>query len=139
MICTTLDDFVLEKDVAYWTAELNNGLIVYQDDGRPGYEEQSAWLRLKKYCETHNLFVRKMRITFRSHTELCGESDTGFFFSLGIFANCLVQRQQQRFICGPIKDGAIHITIWAVPEILSVETEIRDILGNEEKIICLHP
>lgn len=137
MICTQLDDFILEKDKAFWRAELSNGLTVYQDDYRPGLQH-SAWLRLKEYCSINNVFVAKMWITFRSHTEFCGESTTGFFFTLGIKAYPNSTRQEDRFICGPIIDGNIHVNIWKVPEIITVESEIRSIEGNEEKTICIN-
>ena len=31
-----------------WIVKLSNGETVYQDDGRPDVEPESAWLRLKQ-------------------------------------------------------------------------------------------
>lgn len=135
MICTKLDDFIIDKDDAYWHAELSDGTRVYQDDNRPEYEEKIAWYRLKKYCEINNLYPIKMWITFRSHTEFCGESQDGFFFSLGLFSSLLSQKN--RYIIGPIIDGKIHVRVWTLKEVLEEkeESEIRNIEGYEDRCI----
>lgn len=136
MISKELDNFILDKDLTYWKAELNDGTVVYQDDGRPEYSVNSSWLRLKEYCESNKLFPRKMWIIFRSHTEYCGESDRGFFFSLGVLASPVDQKVVHRYVCGPIVGDKIKVKAWRVPEVLPMEEEERDIIGNEEKTIC---
>ena len=44
-----------------WIVKLSNGETVYQDDGRPDVEPESAWLRLKQYCEDNNLHKTNMK------------------------------------------------------------------------------
>lgn len=135
MIATVLDSFILDKDKTFWRVELSDGTMVFQDDNRPDYEEPIAWYRLKAYCEERSLFVRQMWLTFRSHTEYIGESDTGFFFSFGLLA--YPNYTEHRYVCGPIINNEIHATIWKVPELLKVEEDIRPIQGYEEKCISL--
>jgi hypothetical protein len=134
MISKELDGFIIDKDKTYWKAILNNGETVYQDDGKFQDPHPSAWLRLKRYCEENNLYPTDMWITFRSHTEYCGHSDVGFFFSLGILASP-GSENEHRYICGPIIGEDIHVKAWKVPEILEQESYTRPIIGNEEKII----
>lgn len=135
MVSTELDSFILDKDEAYWWVELNNGTKVYQDDNRPEYEEKIAWYRLKTYCEANNLYPVKMWITFRSHTEFCGESNQGFFFSFGLFSSLLLQKQ--RYVCGPIINDEIHVKVWTLKEVLEEkdEAEIRPVKGYEDRCI----
>lgn len=136
MIATEFDSFIDDKDKTYWKAKLSDGTVVYEDDDRPEYAQKSAWLRLKEYCTINNLFVQDMWIVFRSHTEYCGHSDIGFFFTKGALGSPAT-RTEYRYICGPIIEDRIHTKVWRVPEVIEVESEIRPIEGNEEKIICL--
>jgi len=134
MISKELDSFILDKDKAYWKVLLNNGEEVYQDDERVWEPHPSAWVRLKTYCEENKLYPTDMWITFRSHTEYCGHSDVGFFFSLGILASPGCENEH-RYVCGPIVGDDIHVKNWKVPEILEQDSHTRPLIGNEEKAI----
>lgn len=129
-----LDSYILDQDTTYWKAQLSNGEVVYQDDNRPGKKPRSAWLRLKKYCKKKKIYPTDMWIIFRSHTEYCGHSDIGFFFSLGVLGSPGMPTEH-RFVCGPVINGKIHIKVWRIPEIIEQESELRNIEGNEDKII----
>jgi len=59
-----VDDFIADKDSTIWIAKLSDGRLVYEDDDRPGYDERSAWKRLKVFCEVNKLYVQQMFIRF---------------------------------------------------------------------------
>ncbi len=136
MVSTVLDDFILDKDSTIWIATLNDDTVVYQDDGR--YPDSPvAWKRLKQYCEQNKLFVKNMKIKFRSHTEDAGSSDEGFFFRYGCLSNPYLQKTFQEYVTGPIIDGKIHIKRWRIPEIItdSFDNEVREIIERDYEAI----
>ena len=45
-----------------WMVTLSNGESVYQDDNRPNIYPESAWIRLKIYCEENDLYITDMKI-----------------------------------------------------------------------------
>ena len=45
-----------------WMVTLSNGESVYQDDYRPNVYPESAWIRLKIYCEENDLHITDMKI-----------------------------------------------------------------------------
>lgn len=134
-VCFSLDDYISDKDETFWTALLSDGRSVYQDEGRPGQTEPSAWIRLQNYCKENNLYVKSMYITFRSHTERMTESNEGWFFRKGVLSWGGSGKTSNFFITGPIVNNKIYVTKWRVPEIIIEESEIRDIDNNEDGII----
>lgn len=140
MISFEIDDFIRDKDKTYWSALLSDGRWVYQDDDRPGETEPRSWVRLQSYCHENGLYVKQMKIRFRSHEETMPESDEGYFCRkrvLGSFSDGRAKTQEGLSL-GPIKDGKIYVQVWLTPEIILDELEphqVRDIIGNEEAII----
>lgn len=135
MVSFEIDDFISNKDSTIWIATLSDGRAVYQDDDRPEHEEKRSWVRLQEYCKKNNLFVKKMAIKFRSHTEHLPESEEGYFFRKGVLGSPAEKKTIHRYICGPIINGEINVTVFRIPEIIIEETEIRKIEGNEDGII----
>lgn len=136
MISFEIDSFIEDRDETIWFALLSDGRTVYQDDGRPELAEFSAWKRLKKFCEENHLFVKKVYIKFRSHTESMPESSDGYFFRYGAMGSPADDKLYKYYICGPIINSQIHVTKWRIPEIIVESTEVRDLEGNEDGIIC---
>ena len=136
MVSFEADDFITDKDSTIWIAKLSDGRLVYEDDDRPGYEERSAWKRLKTFCELNKLYVKQMFIKFRSHTEVCPEGHNGYFFRKGVIASFRERRiTLHRYLTGPVTGGIINVQVWQVPEIILETTESRDIDGCEDAII----
>jgi hypothetical protein len=138
MVCFELDNFIRDKDKTYWTALLSDGRWIYQDDDRPGEDEPRAWVRLQQFCNDNDLYVKQMRITFRTHTETMPESEEGYFCRnrvLGSLADG-VSKTYYFYSLGPIKDSKIYVDVWMIPEVIKEgTTDIRDIEGNEDSII----
>lgn len=130
IVCFSLDDFIEDQDKPIYIAELSDGRKVYQDDKRPDMFP-IAWLRLKEFCYNEKIDIVKMFVRFRSHTELSGESEDGFFFrrkALGSFGE---EKTNHYFIIGSINKNNIHCKHWRVPEIILDEEDDRDILSEE--------
>lgn len=137
MVCFEIDDYINDRDKTHWFVDLSNGTRIFADDDRPGLEP-NAWKRLRDYLYANNLFITHFFIRFRSHVELIGSSEIGYFFRRGLMADIASGVNHDRFICGLLDDrGYINCQTWNTPEITRVESEDeqRNIEDNEESII----
>lgn len=129
MVSTQEDEFTREKwlNEARWTALLSNGQTVIQDDGRPGADPASAWLRLGMYVTEMNLKIVGLTLQFRSELPLHMPKDAeGYFFrkSMGAFLN--TGQTFGFYLIGHLANGVIHVRQYKVPEMILVETTTRD-------------
>lgn len=135
MICKERDDFIefyFENNPAWWVV-LNSGETVYQDDGRPG-ADGPAWLRLKQYCLSNNLYIKDMNIGFRCNKHVLPSDKDGYYFSKGVRGGFGMPKTHQLFYVGYVENDTLYVTTWKVPEMLPEHTEER-ILDLEN--ICL--
>lgn len=140
MISLELDSFIKDKDKAYWIAFLSDGTKAYQDEDRPGEAEPRAWVRLQEYCKEKNIYVRQIKLVFRSHTETCPESDEGYFLRRGLLGSFGANERNRNFefyVIGQVVGDKINTVKWRIPELVIEEDgiETRPIEGNEEAII----
>ena len=111
---------------AYWLVTLSNKETIYQDDGRPGLEIESAWIRLKQYCLENELYIVDMRVNFRSNSHLVGEFAEGFYFCKGVSGTLYSANSNNLYITGTLKGSVVEVTKWKVPELLSEGSEYRN-------------
>lgn len=111
-----LDDRMLGNTC--WIVELSNGETIIQDDDRPGVKPNSAWERLGYYCSMNGLYIKNMKLKFRSHTEWIDSDADGFFFCRGVFGS--FQKCHQSYLTGTLKDGILEVVKWQVPELIQV-------------------
>ena len=124
-ICTNKEDkFLREKTV--WAASLSDGTIVYQDDYRKGREPASAWLRLKGHVEENDLYIEKISITFRSHTE---EVPKGEYYHFTRSIGCLVGEEQEDYLVfGVVNKGNMVRKWYLIPSIIiTKEAAVEDL------------
>lgn len=60
-ICLQVDSF-FDNAPYIVKATLTNGTEVFLDDGRPGAEPSSAWLRLRQYCLENGIKLDKLGV-----------------------------------------------------------------------------
>lgn len=134
MIATSIDDPYISSiyyNEPIWVALLSDNTKVYMDNNNPIYEETSAWLRLKTYCQNNNLNIKSLTFQFRSNIiKPLPEDAEGYFFRNGLmgFPNGL---NIGLFFAGYLKDEKVYITRIGVPEMLIIENEIRDISDEQ--------
>lgn len=132
-VCTELDKWMHDTWVSStrWIVELSNGETVWQDDGRPGLDEESAWIRLKNYCEYYGHKITSMRLQFRNHRPLpVYEGGDAYFFSKLIRASFSNGKKPgavntHYYLVGMLKDGKVHIDKWHVPALVIHDTYER--------------
>ena len=114
-LCTKeTDKFLKEKTI--WVAELSDGAIVYQDDGRPGLDQPSAWLRMKDYVDENNLYIENLSIKFRSHVE---KIRSGEFYHFSKAIACMVgESYEDYFIFSSLNSGKLTRVWYMIPHIL---------------------
>jgi len=114
MVCTQIDSWLEDKYLmeSRWEVELSDGTRVYQDDGRPGMEVQSAWERLWSHCENHCLYIIDMTLKNRSHVEHVGNGCDGFFFSRGVYGG--FGNFQESYLTGILNDGILEVVKWQI-------------------------
>lgn len=136
MISKYQDDWLAERyeSETRWIATLSNGESVIQDDYRPGVFPESAWLRLKKYCEDNNVFVTNLNLQFRSHIECAANNCDGIYFCRAILAS-MFNQQTPMYNVGVIRNNKVFLTKWRTPELIVVGNEEREIEDCKDLII----
>lgn len=128
MICTAKDKFIHNYQETYpsWEIMLDSGLIVYQDDYRPGVKPYSAWERLYHYCHESNDFINRMTIRFRSNVHALPEGADGYYFSKGVRGGIYSTRTLHLFFVGTLIKDVLTVQCWKVPEMMPEVIEERD-------------
>jgi hypothetical protein len=131
-LCTQRDEFIWDKPV--WIAELSNGIEIWQDDGREGLWEHSAWIRLGKYIQSTGLKIKKLTIRFRSHI-ITIPKGRAYYFTRGLLGKMGSKTQQHFFCVGHLNEDDVFVVLWyKVPELVvtrTVERPKKKIRGQE--------
>ena len=125
MICTDPNDkFLKEKTI--WIAELSDGSTVFQDDDRPNAKPASAWRRLQAHVEDNGLYISKLSIRSRDHTEEIPEA-AQYHFSKSI--GCLVGAEEEHhYIISLLYSEGLERRWYKMPEVFfSQKTFVTDV------------
>jgi len=133
MLCRGEDDYTDElqtdRGQAVWQAELSSGEVVTMDDGRPGVDEPSAWVRLGHYCRRNGLRIRRLWLKFRSNVarDILPADADGYFFCKSALGMLNSADTYHFYLVGFIRDGSLTVQRWQVPELVLIESESRPI------------
>lgn len=125
------DDYTRELQMgggmALWYAELTDGRVAVQDDGRPGLWPPQAWPRLAAHVGRAGLGVRRLWLQFRGHAERpLPESAEGYFFRKSALAVFRTEGTRHSYLLGHLHDGEVVVQRWSTPDLRYVETFVRD-------------
>ena len=117
-----------ERGQALWRAELADGSVVVMDDGRPGLEPRSAWLRLRARVLAGGPRVRRLWAGFRSnqHRGILPADADGYFFAKAVLGSPDEPETLSFFLLGALAGGVLTVQKWQVPEMVLVSVEERD-------------
>ena len=139
-ICTEPDVYLgqcCDKN-AIWSVVLSDGTTVFQDDYRPEVYPESAWVRLKQYCKETGLYIKSMKVAFRSHEVDVGEEEDGVYFCKGASAFMTSNITNELYIVGTLNDGVLRVEKWKVPELIKEGTELRNASIAGDCLISRH-
>lgn len=138
MVCKQVDEWLRDfmEHNTIWIATLNNDEKVYCDDFRPGVVPESAWLRLKSYCQENGLYIKDLIVKFRSNCIGVESGCDGYFFSKALRAYWGANKNINFFIVGTLKNGILVTSKYRVPELIFEYSEERDIDESKENLIC---
>jgi hypothetical protein len=125
-----------QHDIAGWQVELNTGIMVYEDDHRPGFVP-SAWERLCYHCDQTGDYIKNMWIRFRDHVECVGSDKEGFFLYKEVRANPGWDKEVFLYIAGYLEGETIKSKKWKLPEIIVDEEDEREAPGGITQVLCL--
>ncbi len=141
-LCFAEDDFTrsLEDDhrTALWQARLSDGSVVTMDDGRPGIEPPSAWIRLRDYLLETKLSIVGLWLKFRSNRDenILPANAQGYFFTKSIMSSLDPGSLPVFFyMVGYLVGDTLTVERWDMPALILVEREIRSLDGVEEQLI----
>ena len=111
-----------------WIAKLSNGETIYQDDGRPDVYPESAWLRLKAYCEDNDLSIDSINVKNRSIQKQIDSNSEFYTFCKGVGALMFGGGESNHsFLFGCVKNGVYRVTKVNLPEMIIDRPERRNI------------
>ena len=135
------DDYTRELECdrgqALWQARLSDGSIVTMDDGRPGMDIPSAWIRLGNYIRESGLSITKLWLKFRSNrleSEL-PENAEGYFFSKSVGGDLNTQVQSEFYVIGFLRGEDVFVRVFSVPTLILLKTETRAASTINEQLI----
>lgn len=124
-VCTVDDAYV--RDRMRWVVVLSNGETVYEDDGRPGLEEPSAWKRLKTYCCEKKIYIVEMWLQFRSNRVMVEPRNAdGYFLTKSAFGVWGNKETFHAYVAGVLVDGFVKTVKWKIPELVALENQVRE-------------
>jgi len=125
----------------FWSAVLNNGLTVYQDDFReydmPDSLRYSSWSRLRHYCYTEGVDITNFYIQFRTNRQEITGNGIGFYFCKSVFGGFGMEKSLDFFVTGTPDKAIIQLDLqrWQLPELIKTEDEKRDLDRNDVRLI----
>ena len=125
------DLFLLERSMSHprWEAELDDGTVVVQDDGRPGADPPCGWLRLRERVRAGGPRVVALRVAFRGHAfDAVPRGAAGYFFRQAAIGHLNGGACEWFYLTGWLRpDGLVEVRRWAVPELVPAgPAEARD-------------
>lgn len=125
----TQDDY---ESKSIWSVLLSNNEIIYSDDLY--INEDSDWIRLKKYCESNKLYIKLLKLQFRDRTIHIKESSK-YFFRRMQFCSLSNGSNKSYFIVGYKDNNGIYISKYMIPELEIWESEYRNENDCQESLI----
>jgi hypothetical protein len=125
---------------AVWCAVLSNGVNVIEDDERPGRDPVSSWTRLGVYCQTNKLFIKEMKIKFRTNEIHLDVEGDAVFFCKSLLAG-ISSKNTFSYLTGTLREGILKVVKWRVPDLTASEfidgsmVSYRDPEKSEECLI----
>lgn len=139
-LATSQDDYISslmdQKLQPVWHARLSNGLTIIQDDGRPGMDISSAWIRLGNYCREQQVKIEKLWVKFRSNVvDELPEFADGYFFSKGVIKTMDSEHCLYSYLIGHQIGNKVYVNRYSTPALILIQQSCRESDGIQEALI----
>ncbi len=133
-ICKQMDEF-FDGHTFVVQVELSNGEVVFLDDGRPGCEPASAWLRLKSYCDEQKVRIKNVfAICSNGKIPLVENAESQRLFSINR-VSWFNGVSLDMFNIGVIEGDKIRVASYSKTPFFLVEWTERLVEGHEWLVI----
>lgn len=135
------DDFTrrleIDSGMALWRAELSDGRVIVQDDGRPGQEPPQAWYRLGDELVKQDLRLVRFWLQFRTNHKrgILPRDAEGYFFRKSAIAQLNTKEVRYSYLIGHLQNGKVMVQRWSVPDLTHIETVAREPVGDRSLIL----
>jgi len=130
----------------YWIVHLSDGQKVFQDDGRPGVETASAWIRLAQCLhENSDIGITRFGVYFRNNSLFLPDNQAGYYFSKGFLQGVGAAYGLNYYVMGYLEASThnsfdpVHIQWIKVPELLSINRYTRPIVDCPFPAMIVNP
>ena len=117
------------KSAIWIKVELTDGTLVFC----PDFE---GWTELKTDCEARGVFVKDLRLQFRSHEVRIDTADADGVYLIRSILSMVGGSDKHYYVCGVLKDGMVYKKKYVIPELV-LDSEYTDPVENcfEEALI----
>lgn len=123
----------------YWVVSLSNGKQVFQCDEDEQGNFVNSWRELKSYVEANLLDITDFWLRFRDHSEEIAVGKDGHFFVYSVLAEAFSGVNRYFYNCGYLENEKVFTKKWLIPEVLSLEEEIRETdSGGMKELLILN-
>lgn len=131
---------------AHFSAQLDNGEIIFQDDYRAECEhntqevpqEPKAWERLRGYVKQNGIWIKNLWLQNLDNIvkPLPDEAD-GYYFKKGILGQLFSDHTRHFYIIGylDLRTKKVKAYKYGVPELLLLETDEREVKIDDPCLI----
>ena len=111
----------------FWEAVLSDGAVVCQDDGRPGENPPSAWVRLGAYLKDSGLKIVEYGLRHGALYFPLPKNKKGYFFAKGM--GCLMSSSGSihSYLLGYQEGEEVIVYNFKIPEIAVMDKSSRPV------------
>lgn len=106
-----LKNYRTNKSAIWIKVELTDGTLKFC----PNYE---GWTELKEECEGRGVFVKDLRLQFRSHEVKVDVDDSEAIYLVRSILSMVGGGDKHYYVVGVLKDGDVHKKKYIIPELV---------------------
>lgn len=99
------------KDAIWIKCKLTDDRQFYHDDFK-------GWLEIKDICDTDGVFVKELKLSFRSHEVSVDLDDAEAVYLIKSVMGQIGADTKHYYTTGVLKEGIVYKQMWLIPELV---------------------
>ena len=99
------------KDAIWIKCKLTDDRQFYHDDFK-------GWLEIKDICDTDGVFVKELKLSFRSHEISVDIDDAEAVYLIKSVMGQIGADTKHYYTTGVLKEGIVYKQMWLIPELV---------------------